>query len=88
MTAPLGSEVKITYDWDGTSPDGEGAPDSGDWLQTASGRTYLITRGWKVRSRTHPERYRYRCVVSDPGEIGSADRVFQLNWHPRKKKGS
>lgn len=83
LSAPIGQEVGITYDWAGIGPE----PGVGHGLVTSTSRAYVITEARKVNSKIHPNRYKLRAVVvnvedmlNDPPPV-----IFTLEWNPRKK---
>lgn len=77
MKAPVGAEVGLYYD--SPRPIGEG-----DYLQTPTGRTYLIlsvrvqARGQHAGRRKH-----LRAVVIDASDIDPAGTIHPLHWYKR-----
>lgn len=78
MGAPVGSEVRITYD---AAPPGI-VIEPGEALVTGTGRCYVILRAKKVHSSRWPNRWRLRCLVTEgappPGVL-----VHTLRWYTR-----
>lgn len=75
--APYGTEVGITFDWNGPHAH---HPRAGDAIE-AKTRFYLVTSVRKVNSKTHPSRWRIRAVVAE--DTAGADRVIPLVWSRR-----
>lgn len=75
-TAPRGTEVGLYYD----SPT---LVQVDDFLQTRSGRTYLIISVRIQERGKHVGRQHLRALVSGPEEIGSGDKVHPIFWYSR-----
>lgn len=77
MPAPIGRNVGLYYD---------GWVDDlavGDFLRTATGRTYLITDLRRQTRGRHVGRYHLRCDVVPEDQPDVDDRVFPIHWYGR-----
>lgn len=74
--APRGTEVGLYYD--SSNP-----VQVDDFLQTQSGRTYLITSVRIQEQGKHIGRQHLRALVSGPEEIGPEDKVHLILWYSR-----
>jgi len=79
--APIGSEVGLYYD------SREYRVAEGDYIRTATGRTYLVIsvrvaeRGKHAGVRQH-----LRCIVVDFDHPQEGDRVYPLQWYRRGRR--
>lgn len=76
MPAPIGRDVGLYYD----SPRAVAA---GDYLQTPTGRTYLV-RAVRVQAKgIHVGRKHIRAIVVDGATVADSATVHPIYWYKR-----
>lgn len=79
MKAAVGRIVPLTYD----SPR-EIRP--GEYLQTTTGRSYLLMDVRQQAKGKHTGRWHIKAMVVDRSEIPPGAVIHPIYWYPRKRK--
>lgn len=67
--------------------DGRKRIEAGDFIQTPTGRTYLVQANRVQERGKNAGRQHLTTVVMAPGHpLDESDMVHQLAWYPRRKK--
>lgn len=61
-------------------------PEPGDVWATMAGSFYLLRTVRRVRSSTHPNRWRVRCIRLDPDDVHADDITVHLQWYARGRR--
>jgi hypothetical protein len=75
---PVGAEVGLTYDTDGTLQ-------AGHFLRTTTGRAYIVTSAREVGTAPWPwsRPWKVRAVVIRRSEVPADAVIHPVRWYPR-----